>query len=80
MDDDKAFRAFARERLLDSGSQTGQLGLRDAMQCYFDQGRSGYRFPAGVSLFRNLAWRLLLLELWAGHYLAPGAGAGVGRA
>jgi asparagine synthetase B (glutamine-hydrolysing) len=69
MDDDAAFRAFARERLLDKGSQTDRLGLGKAMHAYFDQGKSGYGFPAGLSVFRNLAWRLLLLELWAAHYL-----------
>lgn len=70
MDDDPAFRAFARERLLDKGSQTYRLGLGKAMHAYFDQGKSGYGFPAGLSIFRNLAWRLLLLELWTAHYLA----------
>jgi hypothetical protein len=42
------------------------------MGAYYDQGRSGYRFPASLSLFGNLAWRLLLLELWSQHYLALG--------
>jgi asparagine synthase (glutamine-hydrolysing) len=69
MDDDNSFRNFARGRLLDASSATRRLGLGDAMQAYFD-GRSGYRFPAAISVFRNLAWRLLLLELWSDHYLA----------
>jgi len=73
MDDDTSFRAFARDHVLGPGSQTRALGLGKAMEAYFGQGRAGYRFPSGLSLFRNLAWRLLLLELWAGHYLtAPG--------
>lgn len=69
MDDDSEFRNFARERLLDSASQTNRLGLGKAMRAYYDEGRTGYRFPAALSVFRNLAWRLLLLELWATHYL-----------
>jgi asparagine synthase (glutamine-hydrolysing) len=71
MDDDPGFRDFARSRLLDPASQTRRLGLGKAMGAYYDQGRSGYAFPASLSLFRNLAWRLLLLELWSQHYLAP---------
>ncbi len=69
MDDDAGFRSFARERLLDGASQTRRLGFGRAMTAYYDQGRRGYRFPAGLSVFRNLAWRLLLLELWSQHYL-----------
>jgi len=68
MDDSPAFRAFARERLLD-GVWTRRLGFAPAMHAYFVSGRSGYRFPRALSIFRNLAWRLLLLELWAPYYL-----------
>jgi asparagine synthase (glutamine-hydrolysing) len=71
MDDDAGFRDFARGRLLDPASQTHRLGLGKAMGAYYDQGRRGYAFPAALSLFRNLAWRLLLLELWSQHYLSP---------
>lgn len=71
MDDDAAFRAFTRETLLGRGSITCQLGLDRAMHAYFDSGRSGDPFPRPLSIFRNLAWRLLLLELWGRHYLAP---------
>jgi asparagine synthase (glutamine-hydrolysing) len=71
MDHDAGFRSFARDRVLDSGSQTRQLGLGNAMRAYYDEGKSGYRFPAALSLFRGLAWRLLLLELWSQHYLRP---------
>lgn len=70
MDDDPAFRAFAREQILCARSQTHALGLDGAMRAYYDEGRSGYRFPASLSIFSNLAWRLLLLELWSKHYLA----------
>lgn len=73
MDDDARFRAFARERILSEGSRTRQLGLARAMSAYFDQGRSGYPFPAALSVFRNLAWRLLLLELWSDRYTASSA-------
>jgi len=68
MDDSPVFRAFARERLLD-GDWTRRLGFAPAMQAYFVSGHSGYRFPRALSIFRNLAWRLLLLELWAPYYL-----------
>jgi len=71
MDDDAAFRAFTRDTLLDSGSITCRLGLDRAMRAYFDEGRSGDPFPHALSIFRNVAWRLLLLELWGRHYLAP---------
>jgi asparagine synthase (glutamine-hydrolysing) len=73
MDSNQALRAFARERVLDAGGQTSRLGLRGAMQAYYDQGREGYGFPRGLSIFRNLAWRLFLLEMWAGWYLSSAA-------
>jgi asparagine synthase (glutamine-hydrolysing) len=68
MDTDPSFRQFARERVLD-GQWSGRAGLKDAMTQYFDKGRAGYAFPRAVSLFRNAAWRILLLELWAQHYV-----------
>jgi asparagine synthase (glutamine-hydrolysing) len=71
MDEDEGLRRFASEHLLDPASQTRRLGLGAAMEAYYHQGRSGYGFPAAVSVFRNLAWRLLLLELWSQHYLGP---------
>lgn len=70
MDDDAGFREFTRNTLLDTGSITHGLGLDRAMRAYFDEGRSGHAFPRPLSIFRNLAWRLLLLELWGRHYLA----------
>lgn len=69
MDDDPAFRGFARDLILAPGSQTEQAGLASAMRAYFDQGRAGQPWPKAISIYRNLAWRLLLLELWAPHYL-----------
>lgn len=73
MDEDAAFRAFARERILAPGSRTRDLRLDGPMRAYFDEGRPGYPFPAALSVFRNLAWRLLLLELWAPHALGARA-------
>ena len=71
MDDDPAFRSFARDLMLRTGSATRELGLHGAMTRYFDGGRSGDAFPRPLSIFRNLAWRLLLLELWSQHYMTP---------
>lgn len=70
MDDNPEFRQFAQERLFD-GNWSRQLGMEPAMRAYFEAGRSGYGFPRALSIFSNLAWRLLLLELWTAHY--PGA-------
>ena len=64
MDEAPGFRAFARERLLD-GRWTRELGLTPAMRAYLVEGRAGYPFPHALSIFRNLAWRLLILELWS---------------
>ena len=69
MDSSYRFRAFAREVILDRSGWTDELGLRGAMTDYFDGRRQGYRFPRAISVFRNLAWRLLLLNLWSRHYL-----------
>ncbi len=63
------FRRFARDVILDRGGFTAQLGLTGAMRAYFDGGRDGYRFPSGLSIFSHIAWRLLLLNLWARKYL-----------
>jgi asparagine synthase (glutamine-hydrolysing) len=68
MDTDSSFRGFARERVMD-GSWSQHAGLRNAMSHYFDKGESGFGFPHAISIFRNLAWRVLLLELWSQHYL-----------
>lgn len=80
MDDDASFRAFAADRLLASGSLARQLGHGPAMEAYLRRGIAGQRWPRALSIYRNLAWRLLLLELWAPHYLgarsiAPGSSA-----
>lgn len=70
MDDDAGFRSFARNQILAKGSHTEALGLAPAMRAYFDCGLEGYGWPSALSIFRNLAWRLLLLELWGQRYLA----------
>ena len=64
MDDNSTFRAFARERILE-GRWCQRLGLEPAMRSYFERGQKGYGFPHALSIFSNLAWRLLLLELWS---------------
>lgn len=69
MDEDSGFRKFARERLLSPGSQTIALGLGGPMAAYFDHGQKGQHWPFEIAHFRNLAWRLLLLELWSQQYL-----------
>jgi hypothetical protein len=72
MDDNPAFRNFARSCLLD-GVWCKRLGLEGAMRTFFDQGRAGARFPHALSIYSNVAWRVLLLELWAAQSLAsPG--------
>jgi asparagine synthase (glutamine-hydrolysing) len=68
MDDDLEFRNFARERLLD-GVWARRVGMRSAMVDYFDKGYEGHAWPRGLSILRDAAWRVLLLELWAPHYV-----------
>jgi asparagine synthase (glutamine-hydrolysing) len=69
LDEVPNFREFARAVVLDPGGLTLELGLQPAMRAYFERGRQGYRFPHGLSIFAMVAWRLLLLNLWARHYL-----------
>lgn len=68
MDDQPAWRRYASEIILDPGGWTRELGLQKSMEAYFVENRSGYPFPRAISIFRNLAWRLLILELWARAY------------
>jgi asparagine synthase (glutamine-hydrolysing) len=65
MDDHAAFRSYAESVILAGGTWTAALGLEPAMRDYFRQRRTGYAFPRALSIFRNLAWRLLILELWS---------------
>ena len=75
LDEQPAFRSFARDIILARGGWTEALGLRSAMEEYFVNKRAGYAFPRAVSIFRNLAWRLLILEMWSNtHRVAPDIG------
>jgi asparagine synthase (glutamine-hydrolysing) len=69
MDHSALVRGYARRVILDESGWVDDLGLRHAMTAYFDTGRQGYPAPWAISIFRNLAWRLLLLSLWSRHYL-----------
>lgn len=69
LDDSPPFRAFAMNVVLDPAGMTASLGLRRTMEDYFLRGRQGYRPPSGLSILSIVAWRLLMLNLWAGHYL-----------
>lgn len=71
MDESPVLRAVARERLLAPGSMTERYGLKAAMTDYLVRGRSGQHWPRSISIYRNLAWKLLLLELWAEQVLSP---------
>jgi hypothetical protein len=74
MDDQPAFRRFASDIILEGG-WTEALGLRRAMREFFLKNRDGYPFPHPLSICRNLAWRLLLLELWSKAFrVAPHVG------
>ena len=75
LDEQPAFRQFAKDIILARGGWTEALGLRPAMVDYFVNNRAGYAFPRAVSIFRNLAWRLLILEMWSNAYrVAPDVG------
>ncbi len=70
MDESEAFRNYARRVILDGNGWVDELGLRPAMTDYFAGKRQGYMFPRAISIFSNLAWRLLLLNLWSRRYAA----------
>jgi len=65
LDTDPHFRSFARAKILAPDRWVDALGLRDPMLRYFEYGEDGYSFPRAISIFRNLGWRLLMLELWS---------------
>ena len=77
MEDSATFRAYARGVVLDPAGLTATLGLRRAMEDYFLRGRKGYGPPSGLSILSMVAWRLLMLNLWARHYLRAGGGPAV---
>lgn len=70
MDESQKFRDYARQVILDRNGWVDELGLRGAMTDYFDGRRRGYPFPRAISIFSNLAWRLLLLNLWSRRYVS----------
>ena len=69
MENSVMFRAYAKSVILDRDSWVDRLGLRHAMTDYFEGNRTGYPFPRAISIFSNLAWRLLLLNLWSRRYV-----------
>lgn len=69
MDELPDFRAYARDVILSREGWTERLGLRRPMTDFFEGKRQGYSFPRAISIFSNLAWRLLLLNLWSRKYL-----------
>jgi asparagine synthase (glutamine-hydrolysing) len=76
LDDAPGFRGFARDVVLAPGRWAEALGLRGAMEDYFDRGRQGHALPRPLSILSIVAWRLLMLELWSRHYL-PGVRPGL---
>jgi asparagine synthase (glutamine-hydrolysing) len=70
MDESEEFRQYAGGIILSRDGWTDALGLRGAMTDFFARRRDGHRFPRAIGIFRNLAWRLLLLNLWSKKYLA----------
>ena len=68
MDESEEFRTFAGEIILDQSGWVDELRCRHAMTQFFDKRKQGYGFPSAISIFRNLAWKILLLNLWSHHY------------
>ncbi len=68
MDTSTTFREFARGVILNDEGWVDELGYRHAMTSFFHRNIQGYGFPKAISIFRNLAWKLLLLNLWSRHY------------
>ena len=65
MTESASFREFAQENILAADSWVDELGLRRPMELFFFKHQVGFRFPRSISLFGNLAWRLLILSLWS---------------
>ena len=57
-------RKFARDVILDTNGLSHKLGYTPAMRRFFNNKQSGYPAPHPISLFSNLAWRLLIVNLW----------------
>ena len=72
METSETFRSYARQIILAQDGWTDVLGLRKAMTEYFVHNKQGFPFPSAISIFRTLAWRLLILNLWSRFYkLSP---------
>jgi len=69
IEDNPAFRQFARDVILQPNSWCQRLGLKSTMEDYLIHGKKGYAFPSDLSIFTHIGWRLLLLELWSSFYL-----------
>lgn len=69
MDESEDFRDYARSVVLDRSGWVDRLGLRRAMEAYFNDGRRGYSFPHPVGIFANVAWRVFQLNIWSTCYL-----------
>jgi asparagine synthase (glutamine-hydrolysing) len=69
MDDSPEFQRYARNVVLGREGWVDDLGLRGAMTDFFEGRSKGYAFPHSISIFSNVAWRLLLLNLWSRRYL-----------
>jgi asparagine synthase (glutamine-hydrolysing) len=65
IEDSPSFRQYASEIILAKDSWVDDLNLRGAMHRYLVKGETGYSAPRSISIFRNLAWRLLILNLWS---------------
>ena len=59
------FRKYSEEVILDKSGWTYSLGMDKVMIDYFKNGKSGSRFPGAISIYGNLAWKLLILNLWS---------------
>ncbi len=68
MGDSSIFKTYARDIILDKGGWTENLGFSNAMESFFDKNQQGFPPPRAISLFRNLSWKLLLLNLWSRSY------------
>lgn len=69
----ETFRNYASGVVLDRHGWAGELGLERAMHRFFCSDKKGNPFPGAVSIFRNLAWKILILNLWANYYdIKPG--------
>ncbi len=65
MTDSPEFSNFARDIVLANDSVVDRVGLRGAMTSFFDKKRSGYPLPHYLSVFENIAWRILILNTWS---------------